>query len=142
MGLISRLFAVPSMVMLKKGIEGTDARHRAIANNIANVDTPNYERATVSFERELQRARFGTSFVGKRTDDRHFHIGGVGVISEVHPRVIIDNNTRFRADRNNVNIDEEMADLAENTQRNLAFTELLTRRYRGIQRVLDRAGQV
>ncbi|MFH1738888.1 MAG: flagellar basal body rod protein FlgB [bacterium] len=142
MGLISRLFDVPSTVMLKKGIEGTDARHLAISNNIANVDTPNYERATVSFERELQRARFGTGFVGKTTSNRHFHIGGVGVLGEVQPRVVIDNNTRFRADRNNINIDEEMSNLAENTQKNLAFTELLARRYQGIRQVIQTGGQV
>lgn len=141
MGLIARLFNVPSMVMLKKGIQGTDMRHRAISNNIANVDTPNYQRATISFERALQRARFGIGFIGKTTGPRHFPIGGVGLISEVQPRVIIDNDTRFRADRNNVNIDEEMADLAENTHRNLAFTELLNRRYRGIREVLRAAGQ-
>jgi flagellar basal-body rod protein FlgB len=141
MGLISRLFEVQSTVMLKKGIEGTDARHRAISNNIANVDTPNYERATVSFEKELQRARFGTSFIGKTTDDRHFRIGGVGVVGEVTPRVVIDNNTRFRADRNNINIDEEMANLAENTQKNVALTDLLSRRYREIRTILQQASQ-
>jgi len=142
MGLISRLFDVPSAAMLKKGIEGTDVRHQAISNNIANVDTPSYQRATVSFERELQRARFGIGFTGKRTRPQHFAIGGVGLVSQVQPRVIIDNSTRFRADRNNVNIDEEMADLADNTQRNLAFTELLSRHYRSIREVLRTAGQI
>ncbi len=142
MALISRLFDVQSTVMLKKGIRGTDVRHTAISNNIANVDTPNYQRATVSFERELQRARTGTGFIGKRTSDRHFQIGGVGVVGAVEPRVIIDNNTRFRADRNNINIDQEMANLAENTQKNLAFTELLSRRYAGLRRLLQETGTV
>ncbi len=141
MGLVSRIFEGSTLVMLKKGIEGTDLRHRAIANNIANVDTPNYHRATVAFEEELQRARMGIGSFGKRAYPRHFVIGGAGLLAEVQPRVIIENDTRFRPDRNNVNIDEEMADLAENTQRNLAFTELLSRRYRAIEDVLRVAGQ-
>jgi flagellar basal-body rod protein FlgB len=141
MGLISRLFDVPATVMLKKGIEGTDMRHRAISNNIANVDTPNYQRATVSFEQQLQRARSGIGFIGRKTHPSHFAIGGVATIKEVQPRVILDNSTRFRPDGNNVNIDEEMADLAENTQKNVALTDLLARRYRGIQEVLRSAGQ-
>ncbi len=142
MALISRLFDVQTTVMLKKGIRGTDRRHTAISNNIANVDTPNYQRATVSFERELQRARTGTGFVAKRTDPRHFKIGGVGMVKAVQPRVIIDNDTRFRADRNNINVDQEMANLAENTQKNLAFTELLSRRYTGLREVIQQSGTV
>ena len=38
-------------------------------------------------------------------------------------------------------IDQEMADLAENTQKNLEYTELLSRRYENLRNVIRTAGQ-
>lgn len=140
--LISHLFDSTSLNTLKKGIEGTNARHRAISNNIANVDTPNYQRATVSFEEQLKRAISKTGVIGKRTDDMHFIIGGPEEVKMAKARVDIDNETRFRPDQNNINIDQEMADLAYNTQKNLEFNELLSRRYSGMKSVIQTAGSV
>lgn len=139
--IFDKLFNTPATLTLKKGIEGTGRRHQAITNNIANVDTPNYQRATVSFEKSLRRARLGLGFSGKTPNARHFDIGGPMMLEMVHPKVNLDNNTRFRPDRNNINIDEEAAALAKNTMDNLAFTELLSRRYRGITTTIREASQ-
>ncbi|MBD3268260.1 flagellar basal body rod protein FlgB [bacterium] len=134
--IIGNIFNSTTTKVLKKGIEGTNQRHEAIANNIANVDTPHYQRATVSFEDQLKRIISGQGIIGRRTTEAHFIIGGPQEIDQIRPRVDIDNFTRFRADKNNINIDQEMADMALNTQRNLQFTELLTRRYSGMKKVI------
>jgi len=139
--ILGRLLENTTINVLKIGIEGTNERHKAIANNIANVDTPKYQRATVEFEEQLKRAINHSGIIGRRTNPAHFIIGGPEEINLVRPRVDIDNITRFRADKNNINIDEEMADLAENTQRNVQFTELLTRRYSSIKQVISEAGK-
>lgn len=139
--ILDRLFNNTTFTMLKKGVEGTNRRHEAISNNLANVDTPNYQRATVHFEDALKRARLGTGFVGLTNDRRHFQISGAMMLGMVHPKVVIDNNTRFRPDRNNVNIDQEAAALAKNTMDNLAYTELLKRRYEGLGNTIREAGQ-
>ncbi len=136
-----KLFNTPATLTLKKGIEGTTRRHQAITNNIANVDTPNYQRATVSFEKALRRARLGLGFHGNTPHESHFNIGGPMMLGMVRPKVILDNNTRFRPDRNNINIDEEAAALAKNTMDNLAYTELLSRRYRGMTTTIREASQ-
>ncbi|MBI1389405.1 MAG: flagellar basal body rod protein FlgB [bacterium] len=138
--IISRLFDNPALITLKKGIEGTLKRHEAIANNIANVDTPKYQRATVNFEDQIKRALRNSDIKGRRNHPMHFVIGGPDEVREVAPRIDIDNETRFRPDKNNVNIDQEMADLAENTQRNQQFTELLRRRYSGLLNTIRTAG--
>ncbi len=135
-----RLFNNTTLHVLKKGIEGTNKRHKAIANNIANVDTPNYERATVGFEDQMKRILRSQGIRGKRTHPAHFVIGGPEEIPLIRPRVDIDKETRFRADKNNINIDQEMAELAQNTQRNVQFTELLKRRYSGMKNVIRTAG--
>ncbi len=137
--LISRMFNNTTLHVLKKGIEGAQKRHEAISNNIANVDTPKYQRATVDFEKQLKRVLKSTDVSGRRTHPSHFIIGGPEEIPLVRPRVDIDNMTRFRPDKNNVNIDQEMADLAENTQRSDQFSELIRRRYQGLSRVLQQA---
>ena len=137
---INHFFNDTTLNVLKKGIEGTNLRDKAISNNIANVDTPNYQRATVSFEEQLRRVLSKDGFIGRRTNPAHFIIGGPEEIPLVRPRVDIDNKTRFRPDRNNINIDEEMAGLADNTQKNLEFTELLSRRYAALRAVIQNAG--
>ena len=139
--IIGRLFSEPTLDVLKKGIEGTLERNKAIANNIANVDTPNYQRVTVSFEDQLRKVLRGEGIIGRRTDPAHFIIGGAAEIGQARPRVEIDRQTRFRPDQNNVNIDQEMADLAGNTQKNLEYTELLSRRYENLRNVIRTAGQ-
>lgn len=139
--LFGRLFAENTLNSLKVGIDGTNRRHQAISNNIANVDTPTYQRATVNFEDQLKRALSGQGFIGQRTHPAHFIIGGPDDVAAVRPRVDIDESTRFRPDKNNVNVDQEMADLAQNTQRNLTFTELINRRYANLRNVITTAGQ-
>lgn len=138
--IIGHIFDNAILNVLKKGIEGTNKRHMAIANNIANADTPNYQRATVEFEDQLKRILRSEGIKGARNHPAHFIIGGPEEISLIRPRVDIDNETRFRADKNNVNIDQEMADLAKNTQKNQEFTELISRHYNSISRVLQSAG--
>lgn len=139
---ISHLFDDVTLNTLKKGVEGSNLRHTAISNNIANVDTPKYQRATVDFEEQLKRAISKSGVIGRRTDDMHFIIGGPEEVKIAKARVDIDNETRFRPDKNNINIDQEMADLAFNTQKNLEFTELLSRRYSGMRSLIQTAGSV
>ncbi len=139
---IGRLFQISTLDTLKKGIAGTNRRHKAIANNIANVDTPKYQRATVHFEDQLKRALGGQGVSGRRTHPQHFIIGGPEAVKEVRPRVHIDNETRFRADKNNINIDNEMADLSENTNKNMQFTEMTNRFYAGIRNAIQQASSV
>lgn len=139
--IIGHIFDSVTLNVLKKGIEGTNERHKAISNNIANVDTPMYQRATVSFEDQIRRILHSEDIRGLRNHPSHFIIGGPEELSQIRPRTDIDNTSRFRADKNNINIDQEMADLAVNTQRNQEFTELLSRRYATMNRAIQSTGQ-
>ncbi|MFZ4515059.1 MAG: flagellar basal body rod protein FlgB [Acidimicrobiia bacterium] len=46
----------PLMGALSKALSGLSARQRAIAQNLANIETPNYRARTVSFEDSLRGA--------------------------------------------------------------------------------------
>jgi len=56
--MITGLFSQPNYVAAKKLLDAAVMRHEAIANNLANVETPNYKRLDVapSFQTDLQEA--------------------------------------------------------------------------------------
>lgn len=95
---------------LEKGLSYATLKNKAITQNIANVDTPNYKTKEVSFKDVLNDAKQAT-IPAHRTDARHYdfkiNIGSSGVYS--------NENFRSRANGNAVNMDAEQAKLAENT---------------------------
>lgn len=131
--MISRILGDLSLQVLHKGLEGTRARHRAIADNLANVSTPGYKRKTVRFEEALTAAleqgkyfARGSDAVRRTTPD----------LSRVEPELELDTASVLRADGNTVDIDREAADLAINTGRFLAMVEILNREYRMLHRAI------
>jgi len=125
-GLTSLLFDRTGRTLIA-GINGSAARHEAILDNIANADTPGFKRNRVFFEDELKRALGRDGIVGRRTVNRHIPIG-FSDPSEVEPETLTDAHTSFRWDENNVDIDKEMAGLAWNSNRYIAFVELMKRK--------------
>jgi len=99
-----------------KVLDATAARQRAIAHNIANVDTPGYTRSDVSFHDQLARA------LEDAGDDPLLAASRVG---EIRPRSALDAQTPSRADGNNVDVDREMASLAGNTLEYEAAAEIV-----------------
>lgn len=95
---------------LEKGLSYATLKNKAIAQNIANVDTPNYKTKEVSFKDVFNDAKQST-ISANRTDKKHYDIkmnmGGSSVYS--------NENFRSRANGNAVNMDAEQAKLAENT---------------------------
>ena len=91
-------------------------RQEVIANNIANVNTPNYRKSVVNFEELLAREIYGEEPDGKlkmyRTHDKHLPPTPLKFHAE--PTIIEDTTNIMRVDNNNVDIDIEMATLAKN----------------------------
>lgn len=100
--------------LINKAMNASWMKNQAISNNIANVNTPNYKRETVKFEEMLQNSIQSQM---TRTNSKH-----MPVTNNVNPIVEKDRNTTFRRDGNNVNIDTEMAELAENQIKYNALT--------------------
>lgn len=119
-------------------LDGLTARQRAIANNIANVDTPQFKGSEVRFEQQLARAtsrQQGTSDVEMfRTDERHLSFGGAS--GEVAPEVVQLDETTLRNDGNNVDIDQEMVKLADTQIRYDAAVRLVSQRYGMLQSII------
>ena len=115
-------------------LDGLAGRREAIADTIANIDTPGYQRRTVDFETELRRS-IGTNR-GPMSTTQPGHIsqvrgvrGGLGLdgVSEL---------VSSRRDGNSVQIDQEMILLAETQMRYQAASAALNRKFALIREAL------
>jgi len=122
------LLADATTAALAKTLDGAAARHRAIAENLANVDTPGFQRSDVSFESELQSALQDAQANSPTALDR---------IGRVRPRQLRDTASPARVDGNNVDIDREMAHLAQNTQQFEAAVRALATKLRMLRAAIS-----
>ncbi|MNQ97724.1 Flagellar basal body rod protein FlgB [compost metagenome] len=104
----------PIWNLMERSLDTSTLRQKVVANNIANVDTPNFKRSDVAFEELLQgRMNASTpSIDGFRTDPRHFVIGKS--IQLPNTEIKTDNSTAINNNLNNVDIDYEMSLMAKN----------------------------
>lgn len=123
--------------ILEKAIDGTVMRNEAITQNIANIDTPNYKRKSVAFEKVLSDAMDGSNFRGFRTDKRHIPIGGTD-LNNANITVTEDNAAlEMRLDGNNVDIDAEMALMAKNSIIYNALVQKLSGQFKNLKSVIS-----
>lgn len=108
-----------NFTILEKSMDAYTKRAEALADNIANVNTPNYKRKDVQFESFLQKALYedGSSVIGRRTDEKHFKIGIENKLDSVEASFTEDKNTKMRYDGNNVDIEIEKVEQTKNNIR-------------------------
>jgi flagellar basal-body rod protein FlgB len=106
-----------TMQVLRKGMDSLAVRNEAIANNIANYDTPQFKRIEVTFQDQLKAAIDHDHKVSPlvRTHPKHFPIANVSSLSDFKPDLRVVTETSGRNDGNNVDMNVESAKLAENT---------------------------
>ena len=115
-----------------KALDGWTERAKVIAQNIANVDTPNFKASELLFEEQLQAAlRAPTPHLAMRTT----HTGHIDVnrasrdVSGVFPQVHQLVQMTLRNDGNNVDIEREMERLAETQLSFQAMTRFMNDRF-------------
>jgi flagellar basal-body rod protein FlgB len=107
--IVFRKTTLPAML---KTMDAAMLRSRTIANNLANVNTPGYRRVEVTFEDHLRDALDKTRLKGSLTNDRHMQIGRKD-LSQVNAEAYKPNDPTLASGVNNVDIDTEMAELAQ-----------------------------
>jgi flagellar basal-body rod protein FlgB len=125
--------------ILERTLDASSLRHKVISNNIANVDTPGFKRSNVLFEEKLKLALEGTGqgkIAGYITNTKHIPIGYT-METLVNPEVKLQNDTSLRNDGNNVDIDVEMAHLAENTLWYQALTQQISGKFSSLKSVIN-----
>lgn len=108
------LFSSDSWWILERSLDAAALRQRVIADNIANVDTPQFKASTVEFESELRRALASDAPRSVFPFRRRIPYPATPSLPDVAPRVVPRTDTVARNDGNNVDIDYEMTALAEN----------------------------
>lgn len=143
--------------VVQKALDGHWQRHTAISSNMANVETPNYKRQKVSFENQLAGAirKHRESGMGPRSasnDDAlpmkasgygHFKIDNVpDNVVDVEILNEQESNFEVRSDGNSVDVEREMVELAQNTQRYIALNNFQGRFFRNMRNLMNDIGQV
>lgn len=121
--------AIPEL--LRRGMAVAELNQKLIANNIANVDTPNYNPAELDFQSTLRRALDGRlRFSLRKTDSRH--------LEATRYRPILERVAPLsKNDYNKVDLDYEMVKLSDNTGKYTTYSALLRKHFEGITGMLS-----
>ena len=107
--------------LIGKMLDGCAARHKVIAANLANAETPGYKRMEVRFEDQLIKAIENDANAAE--------------IESVQPETVAGNG-QARPDGNNVDFGTEMGDLTKNTLVFETFAELAASRVRAYREAI------
>lgn len=116
--------------------------HSAIANNVANVNTPNYQRFDVAYKKALAATEPTPPDPNELTlvtdSPRQISINGeipaqpFGVTATQSATPL-----QMRVDGNNVDLDQEMALLAQNSAYQQTMAQFLTTQYTRIRSAIE-----
>jgi flagellar basal-body rod protein FlgB len=104
--------------LIEAGIKAEGLRQKAIASNVANIQTPGYRRFEVKFGEILEKALSSDGNIDSE---------------ELEPEIFQPLNTAVNASGNDVNLEVEVGQMVENSIRHKAYTRLLAKKYRQIE---------
>lgn len=131
---MSGWLSTPVLTVLEKGLEASGLRQRVLVNNVANVDTPGFKRSDVDFQVALDIAMGNKSNLSLKTT-LPGHISG-GTADGNQSSVVTDQSTSIRNDANNVDIDREMANVAENSLYYNGLVRVISSKLVGLRSVI------
>lgn len=111
--------------LLEAGIQAEGLRQRAIASNMANIETPGYRRIDVKFDELLAKA-----LNGSRTAD----------LDKLEPEFFEPRNTPIGEDGNDVSMEAEVGNLLKNSLRHTAYVRLLAKKFAQIEAAISVGG--
>jgi flagellar basal-body rod protein FlgB len=103
--------------LLESAIRAESLRQKAIANNIANIETPQYRRVDVRFKELLAKAIESPGSIDPK---------------ELEAEIYEPKNTPVNSNGNDVNFESEIGDMIKNSLRHEAYVRLLMKKYRQI----------
>ncbi len=119
-----------SMKILENLIAYTAKRHGVLLSNIANVDTPNYKAKDLIFPKLMEEEKLKLEV----THENHIKNNDVKGVKEE----VVELANENWEDKNNVEIDKEMAKIMENSILYQSGLQLLSSRIRMFKNALRR----
>lgn len=115
---------------LENALGRANVKQKVISNNIANIDTPNYKSKNVAFHDMLNDASIRLD--AKKTYQGHIDFSKTGS----NYSVVSSNRTSYQENGNNVDIDQEMSELAKNQIQYNALVERMSGKFNSLKTVL------
>jgi len=112
--MFDKIFNSPTQIILSYALDGTALRNQVIANNIANVDTPEFKRSEVVFEEQLRKLLANGNQTTRLRATHPRHVQVVKNKESLRPEIYQVNDLKYRNDNNNVDIDVETAKMSKN----------------------------
>ncbi|NCD32776.1 MAG: flagellar basal body rod protein FlgB [Spartobacteria bacterium] len=109
--------------VLSKVMDITTVRHRVLADNMANVNTPKFRRSDVHFLDALRDAMDSD--------------GGPDAIRDVQGTIDIDDESPASPDGNNVSIQKELAEMSQNQMLYNFAARAVNRKYAGLKKAIS-----
>jgi flagellar basal-body rod protein FlgB len=119
--------------LIKDGLKASNIRAKAIANNMANINTKDYKKFNVVFEENLKNENSSSQLELKRTNSAHFASSNS---ENNNITVEQDKSTSMRSDGNNVDLDIEKVNQAANTLKYNALITSINNRFNELKTVM------
>ncbi len=121
---------VDTVRLLVEGMKVARRNHLVLSNNIANVDTPNFNPTELDFQATLRSALGEQGRISlRKTQPQHFE--RVVNRPQFEGLAILSKN-----DYNKVDLDDQMAKLSENTGRYTTYASLLIKQFDQVKSML------
>lgn len=105
-----------------------DMKQNLISSNIANANTPGFKAKKLDFEEALARALDVDGNMHMNVnDERHHNVGGGG-FNNLEPEIYDDPNGVVSENGNTVDVEAEMAKMAENKLMYDALVQLINKK--------------
>ncbi|MGM0411014.1 MAG: flagellar basal body rod protein FlgB [Bacillota bacterium] len=137
--------------ILKLGLDGAQKRQKTIANNIANVETPEYKRKDVDFLSVLKKEADAKSSDSSTINPDKIQNLSLSRTNNLHMENAIKKNkdnfsvetdmdTKYRNDGNNVDVDYEMAELSKTNLYYNTLAQRISGKFRNLNEVISKGG--
>jgi len=127
--MLSQLFG-GAIEQLSRGLAYATARHSLLAQNIANAETPGYQARDLVFDDLLKGPRLPAP--GPAPDG----LPQAGPDGRT-PRLVLSSDSARRPDGNDVQLDRQMARLAQNTLYQHTLVQLLTNQFNTMKQAIS-----
>jgi flagellar basal-body rod protein FlgB len=108
--------------LLQAGLKAETMKQQAMANNVANIQTPGYRRIDVQFEKLLAKA---------------IESGDEVDAEDIEPLLYQPKNTAVNPNGNDVNLENEIGEMVKNSLRYKAFVRLMNKKFSQIDEAVN-----
>jgi flagellar basal-body rod protein FlgB len=122
--------------LLYKQLAFRGDRQKVIASNIANLNTPSYKTKDISFANHLKQAQSNNDLKLKVTNKNHIAFDTIEPKSQKNQPYEIK-NLQEQNDGNNVNLDQQISEMAKNSVMYDAVTNSIKKDSRWFKLILE-----